>query len=130
MIKPWKLIKSQLTFGHEYHNGGRFCVWRAARIIPRICINRISNCEMTLSFRPGIRFDRYPSPGSIVIDHSIVVIPEHILGRLGTLKKRKKKKNSLQTPTFWLETRDTKNNRSFGQIKADKKREKKKTMFD
>jgi hypothetical protein len=75
-------------FGDEYVYAGRFRVTGAARIVPGVRVLGPPNGQPRLAFGAGLRLHSYAPPGRVVVDHPIVVIPEHVLRRLRTLRKR------------------------------------------
>lgn len=77
------------TFCDKDIDGCRLGIRGAARIIACVRFHRMVNRQSTLS-RAGIGLYGYgAAPRSIVIYHSIIVIPENILRRCWTLKWRK-----------------------------------------
>lgn len=85
-----KMVESLCTFCDKDIDGCRFGIRGAARIIACVRFHRMVDRQPTLS-RTGIGLYGYAAASrSIVIYHSIIVIPENVLRRCWTLQNRKK----------------------------------------
>lgn len=83
----------KFTFRNENINISRFCVCSLTRIISTICINDVMYCQSARATPSVLCIDYNSTSTIIVVYHFFVVIPEHILWRLWTLKTHTKKNN-------------------------------------
>lgn len=78
--------KKYYTFSDEDHDTSRLSITGAARIIARVGIFGTPDGQSGLTFGPRLRIHRYPTPGRVIVDHTLVVVPEHVLRRRRTLQ--------------------------------------------
>lgn len=78
-------FRNSLTFRHEHEDGGGLGVGSAAGVVAGVGIVSLSNGESALGFGAGFGLDGDPSSCRVVVDHAVVVVPEHVLWRLWAL---------------------------------------------
>lgn len=66
--------------------GRRLRITRAAGVVPRVFERGSADGEPRLRARSGLCLDCYASPGSVVVDHAVVMVPENILRWSWTLE--------------------------------------------
>lgn len=75
------------AFRHEHVYGGGLSVASAARIVPGILERGATHSQPGLRARTRLRLHGDPAARSVVVDHAIVVVPEHVLRRRWTLER-------------------------------------------
>lgn len=80
--------RNSLTFRHEHEDGGGLGVGSAAGVVAGVSVVRLSNGESALSFCTGFGLHGDSSSSCVVVDHTVVVVPEHVLWRLRALQNR------------------------------------------
>ena len=75
----------QLTsFGDIEVNCGRHTIARTTGVVPLILLARIAECKFALSAHlTGCVGGHFHPSLHVVVDHSVIVIPEYVLGRSG-----------------------------------------------
>lgn len=71
----------KLTLWHENVDESWFSIGGWTCIVAGVCIVRIPNCESTLCSWSWNGFDSYSTPSCVIVDHVVIVIPEHVLRR-------------------------------------------------
>lgn len=66
--------------------GRGFRIARAAGVVPRVLERGPADGEPRLRARPRFCLHRDASPGSVVVDHAVIMVPEHVLRRCWTLE--------------------------------------------
>lgn len=98
--KKKRFFVAKITLGDVDVNRSGFCVRSWACVISRICLVGVCYGQTTLSRMSWYCFYANSTPWSVVIYHITVVVPEHVLGRSGTLKKLVWIKRSLKKIIF------------------------------
>lgn len=80
--------RNSLTFRHEHEDGGGLSVGSAAGVVAGVSVVRLSNGESALSFGAGFGLHGDSSSSCVVVDHAVIVVPEHVLWRLRALQNR------------------------------------------
>lgn len=80
----------ELTFRDEHVNRVRFGVGRPAGVVSAVACCCTVNYQAAVSLRTGLRAHGDSAPGRVVVDHVVIVVPEHVLRRRRTLQRRSK----------------------------------------
>jgi hypothetical protein len=83
--KEEQKLSSWPTFGDEDVDGRRLRVGRAASVVARVGVVGVADGETALRLGAGFRLHRNAASGCVVVDHAVVVVPEHVLRWGGTL---------------------------------------------
>lgn len=75
-----------LTFGDENLDEVRVGVGRSTAVISRVGQGGAVDDKAAVGFGPGLGADGDAAARRVVVDHPLVVVPEHILRRRGTLQ--------------------------------------------
>lgn len=78
-----------LTLGHEDEDGCGLGVGGAAGVVAGVGVVGLADGKAALGLRPRFRLHGDSTPRRVVVDHAVVMVPEHVLGRLGALKSRR-----------------------------------------
>lgn len=62
----------------------------------------VANGETALRLEAGLRLDGDASPRRIVVDHAVVVVPEHVLRGGGTLQRKSDAKHEAAAWTLQI----------------------------
>jgi hypothetical protein len=76
------------TFGDEDIDGRRLRVGSTARVVARVGIVCVSYGQTTLRLEAWLRLHCDATSRRIVVDHAIVMVPEHVLRWGGTLQRK------------------------------------------
>jgi hypothetical protein len=106
-------LSSWPTFGDENVDGRRLRVGGTASVVARVGVVGVANGQTTLRLGARLRLHRNAASWCIVVDHAVVVVPEHVLRWGGTLQRKSDGEHeavawTLQTSYFacntWLPT--------------------------
>lgn len=88
--------RQTLTFRHKHVDTRWFRITSGTCIIPAVSYLRLSYDQSTVRSRTWRCLNCDVPSRVIVVDHTVVPLPEHILRRCGTLlRKKKKNKKSI-----------------------------------
>ena len=79
------MLPGSLTFRYKNINCICFCVGRSASVIAGIAVCGVVDDEAAMSLRTRFGADSDTAPRCVVVDHAVVVVPEHVLWWCGTL---------------------------------------------
>lgn len=98
-----------LTFLDENVYGCGFRVRCAASVVSGVRVVGITNGEPALRLCPGKCLHADAIPGRVVVDHAVVVVPEHVLWRRGTLQCKGKEITYSDPPkrAFYVRIQNT-----------------------